>query len=263
MDEALAVGDAMFQLKCYRKFNEFREQGKTILFVTHSMDTLIRYCTSAIVLNEGVKIEEGSPKEMVDLYKRITVNLFEGIDEKSRNEISKPKNSLMEDDEAWKELYENNPQTLDYGTKEAEIFDYGIFDSADRQVTDICNYEYVSFKMKVRFHKDITDPIFALTIKDMKGYEITGTNTMIEKVETGTFYKGDEVTISFNQILRLNAGTYTLSLGCTGFSLEEFIVYYRLYDVILFQVSTLKNTVGIFDMDSTVEVNRTKQVNLS
>ncbi len=78
VDEALSVGDIYFQLKCYRKFDEFKRAGKTILFVTHDMSSLLKYCDRAMVLDDGVKLAEGTPKEMVDLYKRVVANLNQG-----------------------------------------------------------------------------------------------------------------------------------------------------------------------------------------
>ncbi|MDO5701843.1 MAG: ABC transporter ATP-binding protein, partial [Lachnospiraceae bacterium] len=75
VDEALSVGDVFFQAKCYRKFEEFRSQGKTILFVSHDLSSVSRYCDRVVVLHKGVKLAEGEPKEMVDLYKQLLVGL--------------------------------------------------------------------------------------------------------------------------------------------------------------------------------------------
>ena len=73
VDEALSVGDVFFQAKCYHKFEEFKKQGKTILFVSHDLGSVSKYCDRVILLNKGVKMDEGSPKQMVDLYKQLLV----------------------------------------------------------------------------------------------------------------------------------------------------------------------------------------------
>ena len=73
VDEALSVGDVFFQAKCYRKFEEFKKMGRTILFVSHDLSSISRYCDRVILLNKGVKLEEGSPKQMVDMYKQLLV----------------------------------------------------------------------------------------------------------------------------------------------------------------------------------------------
>ena len=69
VDEALSVGDVFFQAKCYRKFEEFKDMGRTILFVSHDLSSISRYCDRVVLLNKGVKLAEGSPKKMVDMYK--------------------------------------------------------------------------------------------------------------------------------------------------------------------------------------------------
>ena len=62
VDEALSVGDVFFQTKCYKKFEEFKEQGKTILFVSHDLSSISKYCDRVVLLNKGVKLAEGRPK---------------------------------------------------------------------------------------------------------------------------------------------------------------------------------------------------------
>ena len=74
VDEALSVGDVFFQSKCYRKFDEFKEQGKTILFVSHDLSSISRYCDRAILLNKGKMMAEGAPAAMIDLYKKVRAN---------------------------------------------------------------------------------------------------------------------------------------------------------------------------------------------
>ena len=77
VDEALSVGDVFFQAKCFHKFEEFKEMGKTILFVSHDLGSIGRYCDRVILLNKGVKLAQGTAKEMVDLYKKVLVDQIE------------------------------------------------------------------------------------------------------------------------------------------------------------------------------------------
>ena len=77
VDEALSVGDVFFQAKCYHKFEEFKEMGKTIVFVSHDLSSISKYCDRVVLLNKGVKLGEGSPKEMIDTYKRVLVGQYE------------------------------------------------------------------------------------------------------------------------------------------------------------------------------------------
>ncbi|MGG4049564.1 ABC transporter ATP-binding protein [Paenibacillus favisporus] len=251
VDEALSVGDIHFQAKCYRKFEEFKEKGKTILFVTHSLESVIRYCTTAILLNEGQLIKEGSPKEIVDLFKRILTN-----------SVSEPANKINEHNEqvnlgsryleVWKDKLEIHPDYLDYGDKRAEIVDYGVFDQMGTLNTNLRSDEVCSFKMRVRFHEKISNPIFAFAIKDLKGMEIAGTNTWYDGNFTGTYEAGTEVIVSFSHQLNLQGGDYSLSLGCTGYEGDDLVVYNRLYDIVFFKVVILKSIVGITDLNTKI-----------
>ena len=76
VDEALSVGDVFFQSKCYHKFEEFKKQGKTILFVSHDLSSISKYCDRVVLINKGVKLAEGTPKAMVDMYKKVLVNQY-------------------------------------------------------------------------------------------------------------------------------------------------------------------------------------------
>ncbi len=76
VDEALSVGDVFFQAKCYHKFEEFKEMGKTIVFVSHDLSSISKYCDRVVLLNQGVKLGEGTPKEMIDAYKQVLVGQY-------------------------------------------------------------------------------------------------------------------------------------------------------------------------------------------
>lgn len=82
VDEVLSVGDMSFQLKCFKKFEQFKESGKTILFVTHSITDILRNCTRTIIIDAGRKIFDGDVKEGVEKYKKIIV----GLDDKTSKE---------------------------------------------------------------------------------------------------------------------------------------------------------------------------------
>lgn len=242
VDEALSVGDVFFQAKCYRKFDEFKAQGKTVVFVSHDLGSVTRYCDRVILLNKGVIVDEGSPREMVDLYKRILVH----------QDGDKKASAALE--EGFHRPFERNPDVLEYGEKEAEIVDFTMEDAKGVPTNTIQKMEEFVIRMKVRFHEDIYDPIYAYTIKDKKGNELTGTNTLYESISTGEQKKGSVQMITFRQKMNLQGGEYLLSLGCTGYRDGEFQAYHRLYDVCGITVVSDKNTVGFYDIDSKITV---------
>ena len=243
VDEALSVGDVFFQAKCYRKFEEFKKMGKTILFVSHDLSSISRYCDRVILLNKGVKLEEGSPKQMVDMYKQLLVG----------QDPAKAEEKKEEQKESWSQQFQVNPNMLEYGTKLAEIVDFAVLDDKDRCTNTIENSSF-RIRMKVVFHQDIQEPIIAYTFKDIKGTEITGTNTLFEKKSVEHSQAGDSCTVTFEQEMFLQGGEYLLSFGCTGYKDGEFTVFHRLYDACNITVVSNKNTVGFYDMNSKVEI---------
>ena len=253
VDEALSVGDVFFQAKCYHKFEEFKKLGKTILFVSHDLTSIAKYCDRVILLNKGVKLAEGNPKDMVNMYKKLLVHQ---LDEETLEDVS-GKSAIGEKSEsgkAWKDNFEINPTITDYGEKQAEIVDFAIIDQYGAYSSIIEKGTVYQVKAKIHFHETVKNPIFTITIKNKQGTDITGTNTMFERIETGTVNAGEERIVTYEQKMNLQGGDYLLSLGCTGYVGDNFVVYHRLYDLVSFNVLSDKNTVGFFDMDSHITV---------
>lgn len=264
VDEALSVGDVFFQAKCYKKLNDLKNSGKTILFVTHDMGSVIKYCNRAILINNGVIAAEGKPAEIVDIYKKVLVGQYDGIGKKEigkerigtdgiDDNITNKVHNIVMPQGMWKDYMLINPNSQIYGDKRAEIIDFGIFDENGEINNTISKMRPFSVKMKVKFHETIENPIFAFSIKDTKGTELTGTNTIIEDIDTGIVKVGEEIIIEFRQIMRIQGGQYLLLLGCTGYQGDNLVVYNRLYDICCITIISDKTTVGYFDMDSTVD----------
>ena len=255
VDEALSVGDVFFQSKCYRRFEEFRDKGKTILFVTHDMGSVIRYCNRCVLLNAGKKVGEGKPQEMVDLYKRIMVGQWNENEEKNSTIENSIDSTNINVNRLWKEQISTNPDMEVYGDGRAEIIDFGIFSDSGNIGNNVYKGDYYTVKMKVRINDDNLNPIFAFKLRDVKGTELTGTNTMLEDIDTSHCKNGDIVTISFRQKQYLQPGQYLVSLGCTAFEGDQFVVYSRNYNCCVLGVVAQKGTIGIFDSESEVTVN--------
>lgn len=246
VDEALSVGDVFFQAKCYHKFEEFKEMGKTIIFVSHDLSSISKYCDRVYLLNKGNLLGEGSPKEMIDAYKRVLVGQYELPEEGDEN--------LVEDSQIRAAAEGLNPKALEYGTKQAEIMEYYITDDNGVRTTAVIKGAEFTVHMKVRFTDAIPAPIFAFSVKNVHGTEITGTNSMIEKAFLEPAKPGQVKDVTFTQKMSLQGGEYLLSFGVTGYNGDVFEVYHRLYDALNVTVVSDKNTVGYYDMDSVVKV---------
>ncbi len=356
VDEALSVGDVFFQLKCFKKFEEFKQQGKTILFVSHDLSSIERYCDKAILMDHGRNIAEGSPITIINKYKKIMTGMSveemeehdaglaeaaaranessggaEGQNggagtntsagaseagsggantsagaseagsggantgEDSNSEKSGPggadsnsgesgldsnkasgqsaKNATDSNPDAsstetsstetssteakcWKDMLEVNPNLDEYGDMKAKLIDFGVFDDEGNITTTLIKGGRFTIRSKVEFYEDIEDPIFTFTFKTIKGQDITGTNTMFEKVGVGRAHKGDVYIASFEQEMNLQGGEYLLSMSCTSFVNGELVAHDRKYDVLNISVVSQKNTVGYYDMNSKVKIEK-------
>ncbi len=305
VDEALSVGDVFFQAKCYHKFEEFKRMGKTIVFVSHDLSSISKYCDRVLLLNQGTLLGEGSPKEMIDAYKRVLVGQYElpearhaenlledsevqlaaagaGLGTAGKGEACSETAGPGETDSeaacsgrtaageadsetagfgtegnAEKGADPNmgvNPRLLEYGTKQAQILEFYLTDDRGVRTTAVLKGSEFTVHMRVRFHDHIPAPIFAFTIKNVIGTEITGTNTMLEKAFLESAEPGQVKNITFAQRMNLQGGEYLLSFGVTGYNGDAFEVYHRLYDALSITVVSDKNTVGYYDMESTVRV---------
>jgi len=295
VDEALSVGDVFFQAKCYRRMEEIRKNGTTILMVTHDMGSIIKYCDKVVLLNKGNFVAEGAPGRMVDLYKKILAGQMDSLeaeltqmnDFSGENVGENTGRDHAEDGEEghagtddrkadgtgsqqpmagahpqaaakklMKESLTINGNRTEYGDGRAEIYDLGLFDERGNLTNLLIKGEKFTIKEKIRFMAEIQSPIFTYTIKDKKGTDLSGTNTMFEGTDIKPVKAGDEYEVSFTQKMTLQGGEYLLSMSCTGFEQGEHVVYHRLYDVANITVISNKNTVGVYDMESQVQAEK-------
>lgn len=255
VDEVLSVGDMAFQLKCFKKFDQFKKKGKTILFVTHSITDVLKNCTRTIIIDSGKKIFDGGVKEGVEKYKKIIV----GLDDSSNKEKNFQDGDFKKSnkDSTWKSHFTQNNKIIEYGNGQADVIDYGIFDEKGNYLQSIDNSKEVILKSKIKFNDNINEPIFTMTLKDFNGLEICGTNTLIEKIATGKYKKGDIIEVSFKTRLKVAPNKYTLSFSCTHFKPNgELEVLSRKYDALLVEVISSKEYVGILSLDTDIKISK-------
>ena len=267
VDEVLSVGDIAFQLKCFKRFEEFKKENKTILFVTHSVGDVIRNCTRTIIIDAGRKIFDGSVKEGVEKYKKLIV----GLDNKEENaekvsesedaniEENKPSisNQEMVNSDNWDNKLTINPNMIVYGNGKVDITDFGVFNLKGEPIASVYNSDEVIIKMKVKFNENIDEPIFAITIKDFKALDFCGANTIVNETHTGSYKVGDVVVVEFKQKIPIQQNKYTVSFGCTKIDYNGNLeVYQRKYDALLIEVCSYKEVLGLAKMESEITIKK-------
>lgn len=276
IDEALAVGDAKFQSKCFRKFQEFREANKTILFVTHSTELIVRHCDHAILLEQGRLVRIGDPKSVSNFYLDMLFGTAEQEDEREREEESRASSKQgdrgqrgdaygaggrlagtvsgrLEDRTGY------NGGEYRWGNRGAEILDCILVDQ-DGKVTNHFNATGTCrARVFVKFNQDVPQPIYAMTVKTPDGVVLYGHNS--REINAAASYqprkKGDLVCIEFSFQPKLITGHYLVSLGVVEQPLsgdEDVAVLDRRYDVVEIFVTNYDRGFGLVDLGMRIGV---------
>lgn len=191
VDEALSVGDAYFQHKSFSRIREFREQGTTLLIVSHDRSAIQSLCDRAILLEGGFVIKEGNPEEVMDYYNAI---------------IAERENATVE----VKRLNDGRAQTRS-GTGEAQLESISLLNEEGAAVEFINVGQAVHLKVEVRIRADLPELVFGYMIKDRLGQPVFGTNTYYMGVKLPDLTKGEKLTLVFSFPANIGFGSYSVS----------------------------------------------------
>jgi ABC-type polysaccharide/polyol phosphate transport system ATPase subunit len=231
VDEVLAVGDINFQVKCFRKIAEFKEQGKTIIMVTHDMTAIQRHTDRVLLLNRGRLEADDTPENIVGKY----LSLMSGSSDSSSSEKGSIVENLKDDICYKKSGY--NINEFRYGNGAARIVDYNLLDKEERPIDCIISGEPFIFKLKVKFLNHVSDHIHGLRITGEGGVEIINDNTLHYKdLTVKPQNNGDILWVKHTVTLSLSPGIYTFSVGVATTSKGEVIAVDRRYDIARFRV---------------------------
>ena len=193
IDEALSVGDAYFQQKSFELIRKFREQGTTLLIVSHDKSAIQSICDRAILLEKGKLAMQGEPEIVLDYYNAM---------------IAQKENSTVEQ----RVLSEGNTQTIS-GTGEVEIESAAIHNSKGELVEIVNVGEIVTLKIIVRVNVEISELVLGYVIKDRLGQSVFGTNTHHLGSPLKQLGKGERVIYLFSFPANIGQGSYSISLA--------------------------------------------------
>lgn len=261
VDEALSVGDIGFQARCFRKFEDFKAKGVTILFVTHSVDQVARHCSSALLLDHGQLIASGEPKGVIARYLEV---VFGTSGTAGGGDAREPTGSrVLEFEKAFAStgadaLADRFPGRPGYnclehrwGNGAARLVDYALVDEEGREVGAIDSGSRVAVYLRVAFLADVDRPIFGITFKTADGVEIAGANSRDSAPyrEFPSCRSGEEVTVRFNFRCALNAGQYLVSVGVARDDGDTVVPLDRRYDAIVITVVSPVKIFGLANLD--------------
>lgn len=242
IDEALAVGDAVFQHRCLRRIKELQDAGTTILFVSHDAAAVRALCTRSILLNGGRIIADGKPPEVLNRYQRVIMEREEAYDaDTHQNE------SLVEQSAA--------PLTYSYrhGDGSAEIITAEIKDVGNRSVAIIESGEKVIVRLVAVFKREISEPVIGFLIRNRHGIHAYGTNTKEQQIHFGVVPRRQAVEVTFTFDCWLGVDQYSISFAVH--SLDE-QAYDWMDGVLFFRVTSSQRTEGVANLNATASVRR-------
>lgn len=263
IDEALAVGDSKFQRKCFRKLDELRNAGTTIIFVTHATDTVISHCDRAVFMEHGEIVKVGDPKDVVNTYLE---SMFDGARESREAGLSDAGRdtalndtelSLDESVDACRLRPTYNKTEYDWGTGRARILDYLVLDEAGRPVGPTVEAgATITVRAAVRFFEPQSGVIYGLTVKTIDGTAVFGTNTDLLGTPVEAMSAGQTTVVSFTLTLNLVSSEYFVSLGVVAHPANgEEMVLHRRYDLFALKVEDENRAFGYASLPASAAVS--------
>ena len=260
VDEALSVGDARFQAKCFSKLKELIDRGTTILFVSHSTEQITTHCDHAILLNQGRILEHGEPKKIVNLYLDLLFGKKVNPKEKSEITITEVDLEKQAHHEELNATFETRPYYSSgeyrWGDREAEIVDFVLFQEKNKFPSSLRLNKHITLEFRVRFKKEILIPIFGFAVKTKEGVTIYNTNSDVQKgTGVSSVSAGNEWFVTVSLPMILSSGDYFISVGIASKSISgEIIPHDRRYDSIHLLVEATPEFTGLVDLSAKISV---------
>lgn len=245
IDEALAVGDAVFQHRCLRRIKELQERGRTILFVSHDAAAVRALCSRAILLNAGRVVTDGKPADVLNRYQKIIMAREEAYDADAGGHAS-----------PGRAMAENLPPlryTYRHGDESAEILGVELTDASGRRVEIVDTGEALKLRVITRFHRGVDEPVIGFLIRNRHGIHAYGTNTKERQLELGAFKAGEGLEVNFAFDCWLGVDQYSI-----GFAIHsrDGQAYDWIDGAIFFRVTSMTLTEGVANLNASVTARR-------
>ncbi|MDQ2974172.1 MAG: ABC transporter ATP-binding protein [Acidobacteriota bacterium] len=248
IDEALAVGDAVFQHRCMRRIKEMQESGVTVFFVSHDPGAVRALCSRAILLNAGRVEADGKPADVLNRYQKLIMARQEAFDSNAEGTTEA---------DATEDFSFNEESTLQYtyrhGDGSAKVLRVDLLNGSHRPLTLAESGEPLLVRMRLMFHTDVEDPVCGFMIRNRHGIHLYGTNTSLQELHFGPVRRGDvfEVTFSFN--CWLAPDYYSIAVAAHS---PDAISFDWVDGALSFQVMSGTQMEGVANLDARVSTRR-------
>ena len=249
IDEALAVGDAMFQHRCMRRLKEMQESGVTILFVSHDPNAVRALCSRAILLNGGRVVTDGPPDQVLNRYQELIMA------REAAYESTPDRDAKVAIDEDPRPDTDKVPvkYTYRHGDGSAEIVGLALLNTTQRKVEIVETGESLMLRTRVMFHSDIEDPVCGFLIRNRHGIHVYGTNTELLQVDLGPVCRGEIIEVTFAFDCRLAPDSYSIAVAAHS---TDAISFDWLDGALFFQVVSGRQMDGVANLDAGVTARR-------
>ncbi len=250
IDEALAVGDAVFQQRCLRRIKEIQERGATVLFVSHETATIRALTQRALLLNGGRLLADGRPADVLNQYQRIVMEHARDYEEREREA-----HAGREADDAADFEGPASPLSCTYrhGDGSAEVVAVELLDDTGRPSEVVETGAQLTVRVRVRFHAEVEDPVVGFLIRNRHGIHAYGTNTLEQQLALGLFRRGEAVEVSFAFGCWLGLDQFSLSLAAHSRAGQA---YDWLDGVLFFRVVSPNMIEGVANLNASATARR-------
>lgn len=194
VDEALAVGDAVFQYRCMRRIQELKEQGVTIFFVSHDLSAIKSLCDHALLIDQGRLVAEGDPYAIINHYQGLIMAAEEGL-----HVVPGSESALQ--------------GSFRHGNRDAEILGVDLVDDAGAVLEVLASGDPVVVRVRIRGHRALENPVVGIMVRNRMGLDLYGTNTELQDLPIGPIGAGQEVEVNFRLNAWLGTGDYAVTVA--------------------------------------------------
>ena len=253
VDEALAVGDAIFQHRCIRRIKEMQESGVTILFVSHDPAAIRYLCARAILLSAGRVVADGRPVEVLNRYQKLIMEKEEAFEASEATEDAETSADVPVDRRALTYTYR-------HGDKSAEFLAIDLLDARGSRIEIVDSGEPVVLRLRVIFNREVENPILGFVIRSQYGVQVYGTNTEQQDLHLGRVAQGEVIEISFCFDCWLGTDWYSISCAVhSSTTVDEGVCYDWLDGAAFFRVTSPILIEGLINLNARATSRRLRE----